>query len=45
MSFINKGEMDGMKEDTWSNKANSSVIFVNLTMEDRRADGTEWAIL
>lgn len=44
MSFI-MGEADGVKEDMWSNIASPSVTLINLTMDDRRADGTEWAIL
>jgi len=43
MSFI-MDEVDGVKEDMWSNIASPSVT-INLTMDDRRADGTEWAIL
>jgi len=44
MSLI-KGEVDGVKEDMWSNIASPSVTLINLAMDDRRADGTEWAIL
>jgi hypothetical protein len=49
VEFINMGEkdlgVDGVKEDTWSKMANSSVILVSLTIEDRRAEGTEWITL
>lgn len=37
-------ELDGENEETWSNMANSSVEFVNLTILERNSWATAWLV-